>query len=123
MRDDSATGGYEDNMYGGGRGTGSGYHGFNGQDNTSQPPLPKSAFVYPSSSSLAAAASIGSSWKEVGWRAPIGAMSTFDNDIHNIHPLEPLEELDKTLPAALQMQEVIQSVQVRVGWCGSSRGL
>ena len=76
------------------------------------PPPSNSMFVQSSSSSLAAAASIGSSWDSVGWRAPIGAMSPFDDHINNVQPLEPLPELDPSLPVELQMREIIQKVQV-----------
>ena len=74
--------------------------------------LPASTFVQSTSSSLAAAAAIGSSWESVGWRAPVGAMWAFVDHMHNIQPLEPLPVLDPNLPAELQMKEVIQKVQV-----------
>ena len=136
LRDDSSTGGYEDNMYGGGRGSASGhyYDGYQQSGSSSSSssssgdvcgndlpmygslaryPAATSMFVHPASSSLAAAASVSSSWSNAGWRAPIGAMSGFDNDMNNIQPLEPLTELNTKLPHDLQMRELIQRVQVR----------
>ena len=118
LRDDSINSMSDmDGMSSGSYGRGSGgYRGSNGggggPHHMPPPATSASTFVHPSSSSISASASIGSSWSDCQWRAPIGGMSAFDNHVHNIEPLEPLPILDPKLPVNLQMKELIQRVQV-----------